>query len=86
MFIGDVGQDLTEELNLGVAGANYGWPACEGACGTGGMTNPIFTYAHSGRDAAITEGSYTVAPSSLPLTRVCTSTEISPRTGFGISL
>ncbi len=56
MFIGDVGQNLTEELNLGVAGANYGWPTCEGACSNAGMTNPIFTYAHSGRDAAITGG------------------------------
>ena len=40
MFIGDVGQNLTEELNLGVAGANYGWPTCEGACGIRGHDEP----------------------------------------------
>ena len=56
MYIGDVGQNTTEELNVGVAGANYGWPTCEGTCGTAGMTNPIFTYPHAGRDAAITAG------------------------------
>src|SRR5207249_8583728 len=32
MFINDVGQDTWEEINEGVAGANYGWPNCEGAC------------------------------------------------------
>lgn len=56
MYIGDVGQNLVEEVNIGAAGANYGWPSCEGSCGTPGMTNPWFTYAHSGRDAAITGG------------------------------
>lgn len=56
MYIGDVGQNLIEEVNLGVAGANYGWPQCEGACGTSGMTNPWLTYSHNGRDASITGG------------------------------
>lgn len=56
MYIGDVGQNQTEEVNIGTAGANYGWPTCEGTCGTSGMTNPIFTYPHSGRDAAVTGG------------------------------
>ncbi len=56
MFIGDVGGGSVEELNLGQAGANYGWPTCEGPCGTAGMTNPIFSYSHGGRDAAITGG------------------------------
>ncbi len=56
MYIGDVGQSSTEEVNIGVAGANYGWPTCEGPCGNAGMTNPLFTYSHNGRDAAITGG------------------------------
>ena len=34
MYIGDVGLNSVEEVNLGVAGANYGWPTCEGPCGT----------------------------------------------------
>jgi glucose/arabinose dehydrogenase len=59
MYIGDVGgngANSIEELNVGAAGANYGWPTCEGSCATAGMTNPIFTYPHGGRDAAITGG------------------------------
>ena len=30
MFINDVGQNTWEEINDGVAGANYGWPTTEG--------------------------------------------------------
>ena len=30
IFINDVGQSAWEEINDGVAGANYGWPECEG--------------------------------------------------------
>jgi PKD repeat protein len=56
MFIGDVGLNTTEEVNLGTAGANYGWPACEGPCGVAGMTNPWHAYSHDGRDAAVTGG------------------------------
>ena len=41
MLIGDVGEGTTEEIDVGVRGANYGWPVCEGACATAGMTNPI---------------------------------------------
>lgn len=60
IFIGDVGGNdpatAMEEINLGVAGANYGWPFCEGACGTTGVTDPIHAYPHLGRDASITGG------------------------------
>ena len=60
LYIADVGSNSTatslEEVNIGVAGANYGWPACEGSCGTAGMTNPWFTYPHAGRDSSITGG------------------------------
>jgi glucose/arabinose dehydrogenase len=58
-FIGDVGgNDVNtskEEVNLGVAGANYGWPNSEGPC-TSPCTSPIFYYPHAGRDASITGG------------------------------
>ena len=56
MMIGDVGENSVEEVNVGVRGANYGWPTCEGACGTAGMTNPAYAYPHAGHDASITGG------------------------------
>src|SRR5262249_24081641 len=34
MFINDVGQNTWEEIDDGLAGANYGWPATEGNQGT----------------------------------------------------
>jgi hypothetical protein len=48
MLINDVGAGSYEEINDGVAGANYGWPTCEGPCTTPGFTNPVYHYAHSG--------------------------------------
>ncbi|HWA59684.1 MAG TPA: PQQ-dependent sugar dehydrogenase [Gemmatimonadales bacterium] len=48
MFINDVGEATWEEINEGVAGANYGWPNAEGIDNTGTYTNPLFTYRHSG--------------------------------------
>jgi glucose/arabinose dehydrogenase/PKD repeat protein len=62
LYVGDVGGNdystAEEELNLGVAGANYGWPNCEGAsCGTNpAYTSPIYSYPHSGRDGFIYRG------------------------------
>jgi glucose/arabinose dehydrogenase len=47
MHINDVGQETWEEINLGAAGANYGWPASEGPSNIGaGVTGPIYTYGH----------------------------------------
>jgi glucose/arabinose dehydrogenase len=36
-----------EEINLGAAGANYGWPDSEGPDNVGSFTGPLFTYKHS---------------------------------------
>lgn len=54
VYIGDVGANgpnAIEELNVGVSGANYGWPDQEGStCHVGtcsGMSAPLFAYAHS---------------------------------------
>jgi hypothetical protein len=60
MHINDVGEGTWEEINLGVAGANYGWGAgCEGTCGVAGMTNPIYQYSSaSGPECAITGGAF----------------------------
>ena len=59
IFIGDVGGNnyatAQEEINLGAAGANYGWPNCEGNCGPQ-YKDPLYAYAHNGRDAAVVSG------------------------------
>ena len=60
LFIADVGGNdpntAMEEINLAAAGANYGWPLCEGSCAQPGVTSPIHSYPHLGRDASITGG------------------------------
>jgi glucose/arabinose dehydrogenase len=47
IHINDVGEGTWEEINLGTAGANYGWPNSEGPTSTAGQTGPLFTYKHS---------------------------------------
>jgi len=48
MYINDVGEATWEEIDVGVAGANYGWPMSEGPDGVAtGITAPIFSYKHS---------------------------------------
>jgi glucose/arabinose dehydrogenase len=48
IHINDVGQNTWEEVNLGSAGANYGWPGSEGPDNVGaGVSAPLFTYKHS---------------------------------------
>jgi glucose/arabinose dehydrogenase len=51
LFINDVGQNTWEEINEGVAGANYGWPTTEGATSNPLFTGPLFTYRHGGSPA-----------------------------------
>jgi glucose/arabinose dehydrogenase len=63
MFIDDVGASTWEEINLGSAGANYGWPTIEGPAQppVAGFRNPIYAYQHfSGtpRGCAITGGDF----------------------------
>lgn len=57
LFIGDVGSNKFEEINLGGAGLNYGWPNFEGVGGTPGFVDPIYNYPH-GSGAAITLGAF----------------------------
>jgi len=47
MHINDVGENTWEEVNLGAAGANYGWPSTEGPTTAAGITGPIFAYGHT---------------------------------------
>lgn len=72
-YINDVGQAGWEEINLGIAGANYGWPLREGPCPIemslpcepgDGLVEPIYTYAHETGCFAITGGAF--VPDSSP--------------------
>ena len=71
--INDVGQNVWEEIDQGISGADYGWNVREGFCATGsatncgpppaGMTNPIFAYGRSDGCVSITGGAF--VPSGL---------------------
>ncbi len=58
-YIADVGGNnastAVEEINLGLAGADYGWPDSEGPCSSP-CRSPLHSYPHNGRDASITGG------------------------------
>jgi glucose/arabinose dehydrogenase/PKD repeat protein len=56
VIAGDVGEGTTEEVDVVTAGANLGWPTCEGPCSTPGLTNPIYSYPHGIHDASVTGG------------------------------
>jgi glucose/arabinose dehydrogenase len=61
LWLSDVGQDMTEELDIGQIGANYGWAVMEGphcfdpfhtttppaSCANAGMTPPVASYDHN---------------------------------------
>ncbi len=48
LYINDVGANSAEEVDQGVAGANYGWPMTEGfnPPGVSGVTYPVYAYSH----------------------------------------
>jgi glucose/arabinose dehydrogenase len=48
IHINDVGEETWEEINVGTAGANYGWPSSEGPDNlSGNIVAPLFAYRHS---------------------------------------
>ncbi len=57
MFINDVGSSRFEEINDGIAGANYGWPATEGPTTDPRFVSPLHAYAH-GPACAISGGTF----------------------------
>ncbi len=67
LYIGDVGQNLYEEIDFQPAsstgGQNYGWRIMEGfhcynpnPCSSAGLTLPVIEYAHGTGDCAVTGG------------------------------
>ena len=61
MFINDVGEGTWEEINDGMAGANYGWPSTEGPTTNPAHRGPIFYYGHGSggtTGCAITGGAF----------------------------
>jgi glucose/arabinose dehydrogenase len=57
MYINDVGESTWEEIDLGQAGANYGWPATEGPTTNPLYKSPVYYYGH-GEGCAITGGAF----------------------------
>ncbi len=58
MHINDVGAGLWEEVNVGNAGINYGWPTCEGMCSNTYARNPIYVHERGIEGCAITGGAF----------------------------
>ncbi|SIO66710.1 Glucose/arabinose dehydrogenase, beta-propeller fold [Singulisphaera sp. GP187] len=59
IFINDVGENTWEEIDDGIAGSNYGWPATEGPTTDPRFRAPIFAYPHGPNNvngSAITDG------------------------------
>ena len=87
IFINDVGQDTSEEINDGIAGSNYGWPVTEGA-----TSDPRFRSRSSymdtaavGRPAARSPGARSTIrrpPSFRPSTSATISSPISAAVGY----
>jgi glucose/arabinose dehydrogenase len=70
MYINDVGEATWEEIDLGQAGANYGWPATEGPTTNPAYKGPIYYYGHSD-GCAITGGAfYSPATPNFPLSYI----------------
>lgn len=65
MYINDVGQSTWEEINEGVAGANYGWPTTEGPTDDPRFRSPVFSYRHAtSGGCAITGGAFYDPPTA----------------------
>ncbi len=77
LWIADVGEHATEEIDVLPAGspggANYGWPIMEGdgcytdpGCATAGLTLPDFVYTHASGWGQSVTGGYVYRGSAIP--------------------
>ena len=57
LLINDVGESSWEEIDVGIAGANYGWPDTEGPTNDPRFRGPLFAYTHAD-GCAITGGTF----------------------------
>jgi glucose/arabinose dehydrogenase len=72
LYVGDVGQDKFEEVDIVTKGSNYGWNVMEGfhcfepqqGCDMTGLTLPIAEYSHSEGEAII--GGFVYRGSAIP--------------------
>jgi glucose/arabinose dehydrogenase len=61
IYINDVGEETSEEINQLQKGANYGWPVHEGDANDPPYVDPIFAYGHGSTETtgcAITGGTF----------------------------
>jgi glucose/arabinose dehydrogenase len=75
LWLGDVGQDTREEIDIIISGGNYGWRLMEGfICNptinpqcqdTAGLLRPIWDYPNAGPDQSIT-GGYVYRGTAIP--------------------
>ena len=56
LYIGDVGENTWEEVNVGVPGGNYGWNIYEGPTNVAGFISPAFYYMHTNTQSAAIVG------------------------------
>jgi uncharacterized protein (TIGR03437 family) len=63
LYLGDVGQNVIEEIDIITRGGNYGWRVFEGTqctaldpCDPGLFSPPIYEYDHSGGRCSVTGG------------------------------
>jgi glucose/arabinose dehydrogenase len=81
MWLADVGEQDFEEVNIGAAGANYGWQEMEGflcyppptsfptpvpSCNTAGMATPRAIYSHSSGAGCAIAGGYVYRGTEMP--------------------
>lgn len=68
-WVGDVGEEDVEEIDLVLPGSNHGWPRCEGklpaGCKEKGDAFPVFSYPHDGPTSlgsSVTGGAFAPGP------------------------